>query len=94
MTPTGYSEDTLIERPAIELLASLGWKTVNAYGEFDHGASALGRENRSEVILVSRLRPALQRLNPDASTEAINAAIEELVRDRSRMSPASTSSRA
>ena len=26
--PTGYTEDALIERPTIALLAELGWKTV------------------------------------------------------------------
>ena len=88
MTFAGYTEDSLIERPAIELLASLGWKPFNAYGEFDHGASTLGRETRAEVILVARLRPALQRLNPNATSESLNIAIEELLRDRSRMSPA------
>ena len=88
MTFAGYTEDSLIERPAIALLASLGWKPFNAYGEFDHGASTLGRETRAEVILVARLRPALQRLNPNASTEALAIAIEELLRDRSRMSSA------
>jgi type I restriction enzyme R subunit len=84
--PTGYSEDALVERPAIALLAALGWETVNAYHEFDHGASTLGRETRAEVILSARLHPALQRLNPDAPSEAIGQAIEELTRDRSRMS--------
>ncbi len=54
--------------------------------EFDHGASTLGRETKAEVILKARLRLALQRLNPDAPPEAINQAIEELTRDRSRMS--------
>ena len=88
MTPAGYTEEALVERPAIELMASLGWKPFNAYGEFDHGASTLGREMRSEVILVSRLRPALQRLNQNAPDEAIRAAIEELTRDRSRLSAA------
>jgi type I restriction enzyme R subunit len=86
MTLTGYTEDALVEQPAIALLAELGWETVNAFGEFDHGASTLGREIRAEVILTARLRPALQRLNPDAPPEAINQAIEELSRDRSRMS--------
>ncbi|MEI6308966.1 MAG: type I restriction endonuclease [bacterium] len=81
MTPSGYSEDALIEQPAIVLLAKMGWETVNAYREFDHGASTLGRETKSEVILIARLRPALQRLNPDVSPEAINQAIEELSRD-------------
>nr|MBC8362795.1 type I restriction endonuclease subunit R [Candidatus Desulfatibia profunda] len=81
-----YTENALVEQPAIALLAELGWETVNAYHEFDHGASTLGRETRAEVILTARLRPALQRLNPDVPLEAINQAIEELTRDRSRMS--------
>jgi type I restriction enzyme, R subunit len=88
MSPTGYTEDSLVEQPAIALLDELGWETVNAYGEFDHGTSTLGRETKADVILISRLRPALQRLNPDAPPEAIDHAIEELSRDRSRMSMA------
>jgi hypothetical protein len=28
MTPAGYTEDALIKRPAIVLLAELGWETV------------------------------------------------------------------
>jgi predicted transcriptional regulator len=54
--PYGYTEDALIEQPAIALLAALGWQTVNAYHEFDHGASILGRETKDEVVLKSRLR--------------------------------------
>ena len=83
---TGYTEDALVERPAISLLAELGWETFNAYHEFDHGTSTLGREARSEVILPARLRSALQRLNPCAPHQAISQAIEELTRARSRMS--------
>ena len=86
MSPTSYSEDALVEQPAIALLADLGWETVNAYHEFDHGASTLGRETRAEIILTARLRPALHRLNPSAQRAAIQQAIEELTRDRSRMS--------
>jgi len=86
--PSGYTEDALIERPAIALLAARGWQTLNAYHEFDHGASSLGRETKDEVVLKSRLREALLRLNPDASPEAIQQAIEEVTRDRSRMSAA------
>ena len=89
MTPSGYTEDALVEQPAIALLAELGWETVNAYHEFDHGASTLGRETRAEVILKSRLRLALLRHQPGgAAIEAIHQAIEELTRDRSRMSAA------
>jgi len=86
VTPAGYTEDALVERPAIALLAALGWETINAYQEFDRGASTLGRETKAEIILTGRLRPALQRLNPTAPPEAINQAIQELTRDRSRMS--------
>ena len=39
-------------------------------------------------MLVSRLRPVLEKLNPDLPKEAITSAIEELTRDRSVMSPA------
>lgn len=84
--PGGYSEDTLVEQPAIALLRALGWETFNAYGEFDHGSSPLGRETKAEVVLISRLRPALEKLNPGVPAEAINQTIEELTRDRSRMS--------
>ncbi len=84
--PSGYTEDALVEKPAVELLAELGWETLNAYGEFDHGISTLGRETKAETILKARLRLALLRLNPDAPIEAIHEAIEELTRDRSRMS--------
>ena len=86
--PTGYSEDALVEQPAIALMSELGWDTANAYHEFDHGASTLGRETRAEVVLTARLLPVLQRLNPDASPEAISQTIEELTKDRSRMSAA------
>jgi len=86
MTPKGYTEDTLVEQPAIALLSELGWETFDAYSEFDHGPSPLGRETKAEVILKTRLREALLRLNPDVSMESVHQAIEELARDRSRMS--------
>ena len=38
------------------------------------------------MVLVSRLRVALERLNPDMPPEAITAAVDELTRDRSVMS--------
>lgn len=86
MSPKGYSEDDLVEKPAIELLDDLGWDTVDAYGEFDHGESALGRSHKAEVFLLTRLKPKLIELNPHAPSGAIEGAIEELTKDRSRMS--------
>jgi type I restriction enzyme R subunit len=87
VSPTqDYSESVLVEQPAIALLEELGWEPFNAFQEFDHGASTLGRETKAEVILKVRLRQALLDLNPEAPPEAIHGAIEELCRDRSRMS--------
>ncbi len=86
MTPAGYTEDALVEQPAIKLLAELGWETVKAANEFSGATSSLGRETESEVILTTRLRPVLVRLNPDAPPEAIEQAVDELTRDRSSMS--------
>ena len=82
-----YTEDHLIEQPAIQLMEhELGWDSVNAYDEWAGGVSALGRETKREVVLVSRLRPVLEKLNPDLPAEALDAAVEELMRDRSALS--------
>ena len=83
MTPA-YTEDALIEQPAIALFAELGWETANCYHEFE-GGRRIGRETSGDVVLVDRLRTALERLNPDAPAEAIGQAIDELARDRSAM---------
>ena len=81
-----YSEDQLVEQPAIALLAEMGWETMDCHNEFDQGSSPLGRENRGQVVLIKRLRPALEQLNPDASSEAIDDAIEKLIESRATMS--------
>ena len=82
-----YSEDELIEQPAIALLAEMGWETLNCYSEFDQSdGSPLGRQTKSEVVLTSRLHAVLERLNPTATQDAITKAIEELTRSRSLMS--------
>jgi len=88
MTPSGYTEDALVEQPAIQLMETLGWETCNAYNEFDTGHSMLGRETRAEVILTARLRPTMIKINPDLPAEAFDQAVEILQRDRSRMSMA------
>lgn len=86
--PTAYSEDALVEQPAIALFDELKWDTYNAFNEFQAGPSPLGRETQSEVVLVSRLRSMLEKLNPDLSGVAFDQAIEELARDRSLMAAA------
>jgi type I restriction enzyme R subunit len=83
-----YSEDTLVEQPAIALFAQLGYETVNAFHETFGQHGTLGRETSAEVVLVPRLRAALQRLNTGVAAEAIEGAIEEIARDRSALSMA------
>lgn len=93
-----YSEDILVEQPAIALFEILEWETANCYNEafgLTHTATlspgergkCLGRETSGEVVLTARLRPVLERLNPALPAEALILAIDELTRDRNLMTP-------
>jgi type I restriction enzyme R subunit len=84
---TEYSEDSLVEQPAIALLAELGWETTKLYQETFGETCTEGRQSEHEVILARRLRNALERLNPDLPVEAIENAVTEILRDRSRLTP-------
>jgi type I restriction enzyme R subunit len=86
MSIHAYTEDQLVEQPAIGLFATLGWQTVSAMEETFGPGGTLGRETKGEVVLVERLRDALTKLNRDLPSEAIQAAVDELIRDRSAMS--------
>jgi type I restriction enzyme, R subunit len=86
MSLHAYTEDQLVEQPAIGLFAALGWQTMSASEETFGTGSTLGRETKSEVVLVNRLRAVLAKLNPSVPAEAIQTAIDELARDRSAMS--------
>lgn len=88
MTAHAYSEDLLIERPAVELFRELGWEAVAAFQEIFGPNGTLGRETSAEVVLLSRLRAALAKLNPQLPPEAIVAAMDQLARDRATMLPA------
>lgn len=82
-----YTEDNLVERPAMELLHTMSWDTLNCYDEKFGKDGTLGRETSSEVVLLRYLREALVRLNPKLDRDAIDLAVEELTKDRSAMSP-------
>jgi type I restriction enzyme R subunit len=86
MSAHAYTEDQLVEQPAIGLFAELGWTTVSALEETFGATGTLLRETKGEVVLVARLRTALARLNPALPPEAITAAVDELTRDRSATS--------
>lgn len=85
MSPHPYTEDQLVEQPAIALLAELGWQSVSALEEILGPDGTLGRETKSEVVLSSRLKAALTRLNPDVPPDGIAGAIDQLIADRSAM---------
>ncbi len=84
--PHAYSEDQLVEQPAVELFGALGWETASAREEVFGPGGTLGRETKAEVVLEPRLRTALARLNPTLSPDAIAFAVDTLARDRSAMS--------
>ncbi len=86
--PHDYTESLLVEGPAVELLAELGWQTANATFESFGTAGTLQRETPGEVVLFGRLRDALRRLNPSLPDAAIATAIDHLTVDRSSMSRA------
>jgi len=82
-----YSEESLVERPAIEVFERLGWSFANCFYEFDDkGVSFLGRDTKADVVLVSKLKLALIKLNPDVSSVVVDEAIKILTQDRSLMS--------
>ena len=82
-----YTEDHLVEQPAMELLQYIGWETENCYEEVFGKEGTLGRITTSEVVLTRYLRDAINRLNPNVSPDAVDIAIEEITRDRSSLSP-------
>ena len=66
MTPSAYTEDTLVQRTTAEYLEQeLGWESVYAYNNEDFGPeSLLGRESDREVVLTRTLRAKIEELNP------------------------------
>ena len=67
MTPSGYTEDTLVQQTTAEYLEQqLGWESVYAYNNEDFGPdSLLGRDSDRDVVLTRTLREKLVDLNPD-----------------------------
>ena len=82
----GFSENDLVEQPAIDLFAELGWRTAILMGEFA-GKSPEGRASKREAILPTRLRLALEKLNPGLPQDALDDATSELVRERGAIDP-------
>ena len=84
---TDFGEDSLIEQPAMALFRQIDWKTVDCFDEAFGKAASLERDTTNEVVLLSHLFPALQKLNPGLPEQALQLAVEELTRDRSIVTP-------
>jgi len=82
-----FSEDNLVEQTVIKLVKEV-WADpachINAYSDEDD--AKLGRAHRGEVVLKKYLLPALQKLNPELPADALDQAMEQVMRDRSHLS--------
>jgi type I restriction enzyme R subunit len=85
MSPHAYTEANLVEQAAMEILTDLQWQTANATDETFGAGGAFGRASTRDVHLPPRLRVALTKLNPKAPPAGIDAALDELLRDRTAM---------
>ena len=85
MSSVGLTEGVLVEQPALDLLSGLGWGVVSGFEEVLGSEGTLGRDSQSEPVLGHRLRDSLRGLNPGLPEAALEAAVEQLVGDRSVM---------
>lgn len=80
MTPSPYTEDTLVQQTTAEYLEKqLTWDSVYAYNNEDFGPnSLLGRLSDREVVLTRSLRKKLTELNPGLPDEAYDDAVRQI----------------
>lgn len=79
-----YSEDALIEQSATNIFVNdLGIEHLNCYEE--KYPETLGRETKSEVVILKKLYAAIKNLNYGISEESINEVISIILEDRSRL---------
>ncbi len=84
-----YISENDIERACVEVLMhEIGYdEHLNLWQLPDDGNAAFGRTNAKEVVRMGQLRASLQKLNPAAAAEVINAAIIELTQSRVQLTP-------
>lgn len=81
MSPSNYTEDTLVQQTTAEYLENeLGWDSVYAYNNETFGPDGtLGRASDREVVLTRILREKLVELNPDLPADAYDDALRQIV---------------
>jgi len=76
-----YSEDNLIEKTTINLLAGLGWETANGFHNETFGAtSVIGRDSQEQVVLKHHFIKAIKKLNPNLPEVAYAQAYEQIAK--------------
>jgi len=83
----GFSEPTSIEQPAIKVFRELKYDTVDLFNERVGPENPFGRETSSDVVLKRILKQKLLEINSSCNQRVIDSAIDELIRDRSSLSP-------
>lgn len=80
MSPSPYTEDTLVQQTTAEYLEErLGWESVYAHNHEDFGPdSLLGRASDREVVLTRPLRAQLEALNPGLPDTAYDDAVRQI----------------
>ena len=80
MTPSPYTEDTLVQQTTADYLEQqLGWESVYAHNHEDFGPnSLLGRASERDVVLARPLREKLAALNPGLPDGAYDEAVRRL----------------
>jgi len=76
---TATFTESVVEQAALAWLDSMGYLIVSG-PEIAPGEAAAERENYGQVVLERRLRQALQRLNPQIPSDALQEAFRKLTR--------------
>lgn len=71
--------ENIIEESAIEILQSQGWKYVNGK-EISPEGLFCERDSFSQIILITRLRESIARINPQIPADAQEAALQKILR--------------
>lgn len=87
---SAFGEGQMVEDPAVARLVELGWRHENLYTENPLALAPdprTGRTSFRHAMLPGPLRAAIERLNPELDADAVNAALDELMRSRADMNP-------
>jgi type I restriction enzyme R subunit len=87
MTYADPDGEGTLELNTMKVFTALGWEVEDCYHETFGKDATLGRETSAQVVLESRLREAITKLNPGLSAAAADLAVAEVAKDRSILSP-------